>query len=61
MGRVRGRDVVDGRVRDGRARVLLDALEDVPGVVWQGGVAGQAVQDEDGLDCFGPVVVEVSF
>lgn len=53
MGRVRGRDVVDGGVGDGRARVPLNLLEDVPGVVGERGVAGETVEDEDGFDGFG--------
>ena len=44
---MRGGDIVDGGVGDGRAGVVVDAAEDVPSVVLEGGVAGDAVEDED--------------
>ena len=38
-----------------RFRVLLDSLEHPPCIVLQGGVAGDAVEDEQRLDCFGSI------
>ena len=48
------RDVVDGGVGDRSTGVFLDALKDLPGAVGEGRVGGDAVQDEDGFDGFGP-------
>lgn len=52
---MRRRDVCDGGVAKGRERGSLDGLEEAPGGVLEGGVAGYAVEDEDGFDCFGTV------
>ena len=33
-------------------RMADDSVEHFPGTVLEGAVAGEAVEDEDGLDCF---------
>lgn len=53
--RVGVRAVLKGRGPDGRLRRGHDGLEHVPGLVGEFGVAGEAVEDEEGFDCFGSV------
>lgn len=50
---VLARDVGERSVGDGSATMSFDGGEHVPAFVLEGGVSSDAVEDEDGFDCFG--------
>jgi hypothetical protein len=49
------RHIGDGGVRIFGERGVIDRLEHAPCSILEGRVAGDAVEDEDGFDGFGPV------
>lgn len=53
----RYRHVCDSGMRKLGHGSIVDGLKHAPGSILEGGVAGNAIEDEDGFDGFGAVTV----